>query len=55
MYHIMAFNEGKVGYQYRANNVVTNIIYSLFLFLVCTKIVFIFSMELIVDSELALV
>ena len=55
MYRIKVVNKGKVGYQYKVNNIVADIVYSLFLFLVCIKFVFVFSIELIIDSKLVLV
>ena len=55
MYYIKAVNKGKVGYRYCAYNVVTNIINSLFSFLVYAEIVFVFSIKLVIGSELVLV
>jgi hypothetical protein len=55
IYYVEAINKGKVGYWYSAYNVVADIIDSLFLFLVYTKVVLILNVELIVDSELVLV
>ena len=54
MYRVEAVNKGKVGYRYNANNIVTDIAYSLFLFLVYMEIILVFSIELIVDGELVL-
>ena len=54
MYYVKAVNKGKVGYRYSINNVVADITYSLFLFLVYIEIVLVFSIELIVNSELVL-
>jgi hypothetical protein len=55
MYHFEAVNEGKVGYQYRVNNVVVDTIYSLFLLFVYTEVIFVFGIELIINSELVLI
>ena len=55
MYRIKAVNKGKVGYQYSTNDVVADIIYSLFSLLVYAEIVLVFGVELVVCSELVLV
>ena len=55
MYRFQVINKGKVGYRCRANDVVTDIVYSLFLLLVYIEIVLIFGIELIVSSKLVLV
>jgi len=55
VYRFQAIDKGKVSYRCRANDVVTDIVYSLFLLLVYAEIVFIFGIELIVGSELDLI
>ena len=52
MYCIKAVNKGKVGYRCRVNDVVADTVYSLFLFLIYTQIVFIFSVELVIGDKL---
>ena len=52
MYRIEAVNKGKVGYRCRADDVVANIVYSLFFLLVYIEIVLIFGIELIIGNEL---
>ena len=55
MYYIKAVDKGKVGYWYGVDNVVTNVNYGLFLFLVYTQVVLVFSVQLIVGRELFLI
>ena len=55
MYHIKAVDKGKVGYRCGANDVVADIVYSLFSLLVYAEIVLIFSIELVVGGKLVLV
>ena len=55
MYRIEAVDKGKVGYRCRANDVVADTVYSLFLLLVYAEIVFVFGVELVVGSKLNLV
>ena len=52
MYHIKAVNKGKVGYQCGTNNVVADIVYSLFSLLVYMEIVL--GIELVIGSKLVL-
>jgi hypothetical protein len=54
VYRVKAVDKWKVGYCYRANDVIVDTAYSLFLLLIYTQVVFIFSVELIIDSELVL-
>jgi hypothetical protein len=55
IYCVEAVDKGKVGYWRGAYNVITNVVNSLFLLLVYTEVVFIFGIELIIDSKLVLV
>ena len=52
MYRIEVVNKWKVGYRYGLNDIVTDIVYSPFLLLVYAKIVFVFSIELVIGGEL---
>jgi hypothetical protein len=52
VYRAKVVNKWKVGYRCGTNDIVTNIVYSPFLLLVYAKIVFIFSIELVVGGEL---
>ena len=54
MYRVEAVDKGKVGYRYSTNNIGANTVYSLFLFLVYTEIILVFSIELIVNGKLVL-
>jgi hypothetical protein len=55
VYCIEAVDEWKVGYRCSANDVVADIVYSLFSLLVYAEIVFVFGVELVIGSELDLV
>jgi hypothetical protein len=55
VYRVEVLDKWKVGYRCGANDVVADIVYSLFFLLVYAKIVLVFSVELIVGSELDLV
>ena len=55
VYRIEAVDEWKVGYQYGANDIVADIVYSLFSLLVYAEIVLVFGVELVVCSKLVLV
>ena len=55
MCRVEAVDEWKVGYRCRANDVVADIVYSLFSLLIYIEIVFIFGVELVIGSELNLV
>jgi len=52
VYCIEVVNEWKVGYRCGLNDIVADIVYSPFLLLVYAKIVFVFSIELVVGGEL---
>jgi hypothetical protein len=52
VYRVEAVDEWKVGYRCRANDVVADTVYSLFLLLVYAEIVLVFGIELVVGSEL---
>jgi len=52
VYRVEVIDEWKVGYRCSANDIVTNIVYSPFLLLVYAKIVFVFSIELVIYGEL---
>jgi hypothetical protein len=52
VYRFDAVDKRKVGYRCRSDDVVADVSYSLFLFLVYLEIVLIFSIELIIGSEL---
>ena len=55
MYRFKAVNKGKVGYRCSANDVVADVVYSLFSLLVYAEIVLVFGIELIIGSELVLI
>jgi hypothetical protein len=55
IYYIKAVDKWKIGYQYSTNNIVVNVINSLFFLSVYIEVIFIFSIELIIDGELGLV
>ena len=52
MYRVEAVNKWKVGYRYRANDVVADTVYSLFLLPIYMEIVFIFGIELVIGGKL---
>ena len=52
MYRVEVVDKWKVGYRCGANDIVTDIVYSPFLLLVYIKIVFIFSIELVIGGKL---
>ncbi len=55
VYCVKAVNKGKVGYQCSTDNIVADIDYGLFLFLIYIQVILIFSVQLIIGHKLFLV